>query len=403
MVEIMTNVPVILFGDQIAAYGVIRALGPQCIPIYIVSQDGKGICTHSRYVNKVLKLNTNDVDFINKLNDWISLNVGNEAVLIIAGDDDYLDILSKNHSFLEPNLKCTFPPWNIVKKVRNKRETYKIAENIGIPIPQTYFIESEDELKQILSNGLNIKYPLLMKSEQSKKFMNKYKTKGVISNNKKELSENYTRYEGFMGELLLQEMIPGDENKLLNFIGIYNKKSEPIQIFMNRKRRSSGKFSSCTLMETMWSQDVLDYSNRLIKEIGYYGYANPEFKYDERDGRIKLMEINGRLSMSNSHALRCGLNIIESLYNEVLYGPIRSTTNFEQNYSDDILWWTPIGDLVAVFKMFRNGTLRVDEYLQSMRGAGYIMEPLNISDPAVFLNELSSILKQSFIKIIKKS
>lgn len=399
----MANIPVVLFGDYIAAYGVIRALGPKSIPIYIVSQDGKGICTHSRYVKKTLTLSAADGFFINKLKDWISQNVGPEAVLMIAGDDQYLDILSQNHASLEPNLKCTFPPWHVVKKVRNKRETYKIAESIGIPIPQTHFIESESELKEIISKGLKLKYPLLMKSEKSKEFVSKYKTKGVVSNNEKEIFDNYTKYEGFMGELLLQEMIPGDENKLLNFIGIYNKEADPIQIFMNRKRRTSGQFSSCTLMETMWSQDVLNYSNRLIKEIGYYGYANPEFKYDVRDGQLKLMEINGRISMSNSHALRCGLNIIESLYGEALNESVKSLERFEQNYSDNILWLVPVGDFMAVFKMFRNRTLSLPVYFKSLSGTGYIMEPINVCDPAVFLFEVYAIIRLACAKIIKKN
>ena len=143
----MQKIPVILFGDHIAAYGVIRALGPKSIPIYIVSQNGKGICIHSRYVQRTLTLSSTNNNFINKMKDWISQNVGTEAVLMIAGDDQYLDILSQNHSSLEPNLKCTFPPWNVVKKVRNKRETYKIAERMGIPIPKTHFIETEGELK----------------------------------------------------------------------------------------------------------------------------------------------------------------------------------------------------------------------------------------------------------------
>jgi D-aspartate ligase len=398
----MAIVPVIIFGDYIAAYGVIRALGPRHIPIYIVSQSGNGLCIHSRYVKKVLSLPANDADFINKLKDWISLNIGAEAVLMVAGEDDYLDILSQHHDSLEPKLKCTFPPWDIVRKVRNKRETYKIAENFGIPIPQTYFIESEGQLKEILSNTLNMmRYPLLMKSEQSKKFLVKYGTKGVISNNKKEVFENYDRYDGFMGELLLQEMIPGGENQLLNFIGIYNKKSDPIQIFMNRKRRSSGQFLSCTLMESMWSEDILYYSNRLIREIGYFGYANPEFKYDERDGSIKLMEINGRISMSNSHALRCGLNIIHTLYREVLEGPLKPQEVFEKNYQDHVLWWAPINDLFVAIKMFKNNTLRYGEYLKSIRGAGYILEPITLRDPMVFLFWLSSLLKKTFIKITR--
>jgi len=388
----MTVLPVILFGDDIAGYGVIRALGPKQIPIYIVSRTGKGICTRSKYKKQVLILDPKDDGFFQKLMAWLARKVGTEAVLIVSGDDEYLDALSKNYDSLGPNLKPTFPPWDIVRRVRHKRETYAIAEKIGIPVPKTIYITSRSELEGILRDGLNIKFPLLMKSEESIQFCDKYRTKGVISNNEEHLIENFDKYEGFYGKLLLQEMVPGGENRLLNFIGIYNRNSEPIQVFMNRKRRSYRQFLSCTLMETMWSREILEYSNRLIKEIGYFGYVNPEYKYDERDGQIKLIEINGRVSKSNSHALRCGLNVIWTLYEEVLEGPLKAQNTFEMNYPYNVLWWTPIDDCIAAIKMLGSGLLGYGEYIKSLKGSKYIMEPINFKDPCVFGSYLLSIL-----------
>jgi predicted ATP-grasp superfamily ATP-dependent carboligase len=141
----------------------------------------------------------------------------------------------------------------------------------------------------------------------------------------------------------------------------------------------------------------------LVKKIGYYGYANPEFKYDERDKQIKLMEINGRISMSNSHALRCGQNVIKSLYNEALNGPIHAKTLFQDNCFGKILWWVPITDFLSAYNMFRNGNLSLVEYFKSFRGKGFIAEPINIHDPAVFLNEMKLEFRRllSMIKISK--
>ncbi|HOV65533.1 MAG TPA: ATP-grasp domain-containing protein [Bacillota bacterium] len=396
----MTQVPVILFGDGIAAYGAIRALGPKRIPIYVVSPKGDGVCNASRYVKKGLLIDANDSNFIDKLRGWICREVGSEAVLMVAGDDNYLDSLSKNYDYLGPNLKPTFPSWDVVQKVRQKRETYQIAERIGIPVPKTCYVTSEHDLHNFLASGMNGNYPLLMKSEHSKDFMNKYGTKGIISHCEKDIIENYSRYEGFFGKLLLQEMIPGGENQLLNLIGIYNRNADPVQIFMNRKRRSSGQFLSCTLMETMWSIDVLEYSNRLVKEIGYFGYANPEYKYDVRDGRIKLMEINGRISMSNSHALCCGLNIIYTLYEEALEGPLESVTKPNRDYPDNVLWWMPAEDLAAAIEMFKQGSLGLSEYINSLRGSRYIFEPINLRDPNVLKSQVLTLFRALISRII---
>lgn len=387
----MTNIPVVLFGDHIAAYGAIRALVLKNIPIYIVSQSGNGLCTRSKYVKEIIQLNSSDTDFMHALTTWISKKIGSEAVLMVAGDDCYLDVLSKNHAALEPNLKCTFPAWNIVKKVRNKRKTYKIADSIGVPVPKTNYIESSEDLHQMITNEKNLKYPVLMKSENSAQFLQKYRIKGIIADNENELVKYYTKYDGFMGELLVQEFIPGDETNLLNCIGIFNKNAQPVEVFMNRKRRSSGQFLNCTLMETMWSVEVLNYSKQLISAMGFWGYANPEFKYDPRDGGIKLMEVNGRITMSNSHALRCGINIINTLYQEATRGPLNPCNEFKKNYPDDILWWLPIQDIISGLKMIKNGSLKLKDFFRSLSCNGMILEPINLKDLRVIQHHLFSL------------
>jgi len=395
----VSKVPVILFGDHIAAYGVLRALGPENVPIHIVSHEGNGLCARSRYVTSTLSLDPKDQMFLSKLMTWLSRRIGSEAVLMVAGEDDYLDTLSQNYESLGPNLRPTFPSWDTVRRVREKRETYEIAERIGIPVPRTFYVTSEEELRERLKKGLDAHYPLLMKCEDSKAFLGRYGTKGVVANDETQLFESYVRYDRFLGKLLLQEMIPGGENQLLNFIGIYNRNAEPIQVFMNRKVRSSAQFLSCTLMETMWSGEVLEYSNRLIKEIGYWGYANPEYKYDARDGKIKLMEVNGRISMSNSHAFRCGLDVIGTLYRDALEGPLPRQETFEKNYPDDILWWLPAGDLATAARMFREGSLTVRQYVRSVLGKKRISEPINWRDPRPFVAMSASVLRTMVVRL----
>jgi D-aspartate ligase len=379
-------IPVVIFGDHIAAYGVIRALGPLRIPIYIVSETGKGLSTKSRYVKKSLALSPFDPYCIKQLNSWVSSEVGSECVMMVAGDDDYLDVLAKNYKNLPEGAKPTFPDWQIVKLVREKRRTYKIAEELGIPTPTTYYITSEEELKTIIESGIDIKPPFLMKSEHSKAFNKTFKTKGIICDKKSGLLKTYRKYNGFGGKLLLQEMIPGEENNLLNFIITLNCNSDPTAIFINRKRRSSKQFLSCTLMETCRSDAyITENMLLLLKKISYYGYANPELKFDQRDKKYKLIEINGRVSVSNSHALRCGINLPYLMYQEAIKGPLKKICINNLFYKKDILWWHPVGDLSAVLNLLKSKKFFLSNFLKSLCGKGYIVEPFNLIDPMPML------------------
>ena len=46
--------PLILFDDGIASYGVIRSLGPLGVPIFVVSETGKGVSSVSKYTKSCL-------------------------------------------------------------------------------------------------------------------------------------------------------------------------------------------------------------------------------------------------------------------------------------------------------------------------------------------------------------
>jgi len=156
-------------------------------------------------------------------------------------------------------------------------------------------------------------------------------------------------------------------------------------------------------METMWSKKVLNYSNDLVKEIGYIGYANPEYKYDTRDGKIKLMEINGRISLSNSHSLCCGTSVIDTMYQDALNGPLAPQQVFARNYPENYLWWMPIDDIVAAIRLFKSGSLKMKDYFRSMVGSGYVIEPFNIKDPIPFIYHILSDIKIFYSYITNKS
>lgn len=386
-------VPVILFGDFLSAYGAIRGLSQYNVPIYIVTKTGKGLAICSRFVKKYFYLNPNDEQFIKKLNIWFKNEIDTKVVLMVAGDDYFLDALAKGYNDLSPSMKLTFPGWKEVVLVREKRRTYEIAENLGIPIPKTFYVSCWTEMEDLLKKEIKNIFPILMKSEaDSSIFLEQYKTKGIICDNSEELLQNYDKYQDFHGGMLIQEFIPGDENNLFCLKTILNKNSDPLAVFVDRKIHSSKRLSACTLTRSTWSQQVVEYGLKLLKEIGYFGYASVEFKFDSRDGCFKLMEINGRVSMNNSNALKCGINLPYLLYKEALNGPLPPLKKYQQMYPNDIAWWYPIGDMRSIFNSIIDKTFNPIEYIKSLQLNKCIIEPLNLKDLTPFVYDIKQFL-----------
>jgi predicted ATP-grasp superfamily ATP-dependent carboligase len=373
--------PVIILGDHISAYGAIRGLSINKIPIYMVSPLGEGVALKSRYIKKSIILDPEDGKFISKLDDWIKKVVGPCAVLMVAGEDRYLDVLSKRYTELSGDIKVTFPDWEIVKYVREKRCTYKIARDIGIPIPKTFYITCKSELETLLSDkNVTLDYPLFMKAEKSGIFYKQYKIKGVICYNAQEVIAYYLKYGGFEGGLLLQELISSEYEKIFTVLMVLNRNSKPIGLIINQKKRSVGKFMSGTFVISDWSNQLLDYSLKLVNKIGYYGYAGLQFKYDSNNCDFKLLEINGRISMSNSLALKCGVNLPYLMYKEAIENPMPEIKLFKQTYPNNIIWWNLISDIISYFR-WNKQFLNLSKYIKSLIGRGYVIEPFYWLDP----------------------
>ena len=56
----------------------------------------------------------------------------------------------------------------------------------------------------------------------------------------------------------------------------------------------------------------------LLENIGYTGFSNFDIKYDQRDGKFKVFEINTRQGRSNYYVTGAGANIAKLLVDDYI-------------------------------------------------------------------------------------
>lgn len=374
------DLPVLLFGDYLAAYGAIRGLAVRRIPIHLVCRNKYCLAAHSRFINLRFVLDPFAPDFLDRVYE-ISDIIGGDAVVMVAGDDDYLDVLSRNKGLLPDNFRCTFHGREIVDTIRNKHITYQKCAEIGVGYPRSIYIESFSKLRKSLDEW-DIPFPVILKSEYSSRLLAEYGIKGILAENTGEIVNLYRLYNGFYDRLLISEYIPGDEKFLVNLMAVGDPNGNAVEVFMNRKVRVEDRFRSCTLMESYYSEELYKQSIKLMSHLGYLGYFNPEFKVDPRDGTLKLMEVNGRITVSNSHALTCGLNLPLAMY-DIARGNNGISRVYRPEGDERTLWWAPVPDMFSGLRMMRQRMISLNEYLHSLKAAQTIIEPFWWKDPAV--------------------
>lgn len=364
----------------------------------MVSDTGNGIGTYSKYVQDVLVLSPSAPDYVSAVIEWITGRIGGKPILLVAGNDDALELLSKQHERLKHYAEPSFPAWEVVDTVINKERAYALAQGIGVPTIETRRISSLSELQSHLLSSSDIRFPIFLKCAYSRRFSQKYRTKGVICYSESEVLEAYQKYDGFLGALLLQEFLPGDIDKLCAVLLVLNKQGKVIAVAANEKIRSSSLYGSTTLFSSIWDQSLVERAVLLAEATGYTGFVGIQFKFDPRDQQYKFLEINGRFSVSVSLAQRCGINMPELVYKEFSGQSFPRSGELKQNYPSRILLWCPLSDvmLLAQKRFYREPLL----YLSALKGSGYIIEPISWRDPLPALITLKGLLAGGVRKIL---
>src|SRR5690606_14677023 len=126
------------------------------------------------------------------------------------------------------------------------------------------------------------------------------------------------RLKDFIGqgvEFIASEFVPGDDTNIYAYT-CYRSQDGTIQNEWTGKKLTQypdnyGVFCSASNEAT---SEVLEQGRALVKALDAYGIIEPEFKYDMRDQKFKLMEVNLRSMMWHRTGTISGVRLHKSMY-----------------------------------------------------------------------------------------
>ena len=206
--------------------------------------------------------------------------------------------------------------------------------------------------------------------------------------NREELEEEYYRTIKIIppSEIIIQEVIPGSPENLYS-CGSFFKDGDMVASITGRRSRQIpmdfGKAS--TFVELVDIDEVRSLSLRILNALGYYGLSEVEFKYDNRDGKFKLLEINPRTWKWHSIALLSGLNLPYLLYcdmnGEGCFSELKSP-----NVEGSGKWIDEYTDLYISIKELLQGRMTAHQYVRTISG-NKVFGSLSSDDPLPFVAE----------------
>jgi predicted ATP-grasp superfamily ATP-dependent carboligase len=121
-------------------------------------------------------------------------------------------------------------------------------------------------------------------------------------------------------EVVLQEYVPGPDSAVVNYNAYTWGDGPGVEFTARQLRKAPPRFGSPRVAVSEHIDEVLEPGRRMLRALGFEGFACTEFKRDARDGRYKVLDVNGRHNLSGLLAVRCGIDFPLLQYRHLMYG-----------------------------------------------------------------------------------
>jgi predicted ATP-grasp superfamily ATP-dependent carboligase len=279
----------LVLGADYRGLGVVRSLGRRGIPVWVLTQPGETLAAHSRYARRSLRLPAEPdarADALLALGD----EIGGWALVPTTDEDAAL--VARNRERLAERFTLTSPGWESLRWAYDKRWTYRLGEVCGIACPWTAQPRDREELA-----SLDVPFPAILKPAVKTDFNRLTAAKAWRVDDRRELLERYDEACGLVAAdvLLVQELVPGDGGQYSH--AALCRDGEPLaSITARRTRQYPADFGrASTFVETIDDPATAEQAEAVFAQMQLTGLAEVEFKRDERDGSLKLLDINPRV------------------------------------------------------------------------------------------------------------
>jgi D-aspartate ligase len=341
--------------------GVVRSLGRRGVPVTVVSYDRRDIAPSSRYVREVIAAPHPDKDeaqFVKVLLETAHRCPG--SVLIPASDAALGTVARHKTSLEDAGLIVASDDAEVTETLLNKATTFALARSAGVPSPATFAVSGEEDVRRFCASA---EFPAVLKPELSHIYRELVGVKWSRVDSAEEALRAYAVARSHSLEVVLQELIPGDEQ----CGAVYNSyfwNGEPLVEFTSRKvRNSPPDTGSPSVVVSEWMPEVAEQGRRLLRAAKFSGYSCTEFKRDPRDGEYKVMEVNARHNLSSLLATRCGVNFPWLQYQHLVDG----TMPVQRDYEQGVYWIDVTRDLQNVGHYLRRPGYSLNDFVEPYR------------------------------------
>ena len=245
--------------------------------------------------------------------------LGREAVAFPT-HDDYLVAVN---DAAPAGLRLPFGPRELIDRVQAKRFQYEAAERAGVRLPQTFHPASVEQAEEAAAG---IPYPAVMKPSLGSGFKARYGKPLIEAADAGRAGGRLPAGRAVPADVpgadTGRRRLPVDGGQLSGRRG-----AGAGRVLRQEAAAGAGRGRNLPRGRGGVGLGRGCGALRLLRELGFHGISQVEYKRDPRDGSLRLMEVNARLWQWHSLASDCGVDLVEIAYRDALGLPVREATS----------------------------------------------------------------------------
>ena len=360
-----TETPVLVLGAQhYGCLGIIRSLGRLGVAVDTVEPDAGRPEAHSRYLRRRFAFDLQRAtpeESVDRLLE-IGRQIGRRAVLIPTWDQ--MSVLVSDHAdALAEHFVFPHQPPQLAEALTDKRTMVDLARAHGVPTPDVTVPRDIEDIRRYVREGT---FPVMLKGIDGNRLQRRTGRKMVIVEDSADLVRLYQEMEDPDDpNLMLQEYIPGQERDVWMFNGYFDSASECLAGYTGQKLRQYPAYIGVTSLGIcLPNETVHDTTIRWMRSLGYRGILDIGYRYDARDGRYKVLDVNPRIGATfRLFVADNGMDVARALYLDLTGQAVPASRQI-----DGRRWMVEGYDLDSALQHRRDGSLTIGGWAASLRG-----------------------------------
>lgn len=294
--------------------------------VKLISAKPMSFTNHSNIIDATYNEKLWDsISFVNIMNDYVK-DIKAKKIVCISSNETYARNLVINKDKLDKRIVYNYVDQDFLDTLMMKDLFYKTYASSSL-LPKTIIYNLNDEL------NIDFDFPVIIKPSNviafnHTDFIGKKKIYKLNTLEEVKQTIEYFKNSDYTDSLIIQEFIPGDDSALHDAVVYCNTKGKCefisfAQIGLQEHAGNMVGNAACLIngfsTNNFSDEEILVFKN-FMEKINFKGLAEIDIKYDYRDKKYKILEINARQGRCSYYVSFAGYNLVKYLVDDLVYG-----------------------------------------------------------------------------------